>query len=172
MQAGQSTYHPLHRPLTKQTNQTRIHTLVIFCHPFSGPDRQSGPELNGHKVRREEKKERERERHVCQKREGICDVGEKLLCVKNRPKKSLRVAVKYTSGGHMIKIDHVRNRAEMSAVYLADNKHMVGKQMTAVTGDHNVPSKKCSSVRQLQKHSAFGWQIKGRSRRGRERKGR
>lgn len=70
--------------------------------------------------------------------------------MKNRPKKSLRVGVKYTSGGHMIKIDHVRNRAEMSAVYLADNKHMVGKQMTAVTGDHNVPStnaRRCGNSR-------------------------
>lgn len=67
--AGQSTYHPLHRPLTKQTNQTRIHTLVIFCHPFSGPDRQSGPELNEHKVRREEKKERERERDMFVRKE-------------------------------------------------------------------------------------------------------
>lgn len=34
----------------------------------------------------------------------------------------------------MIKIDHVRSRAEMSAVYLPANKRMQGKQMTAVTG--------------------------------------
>lgn len=43
----------------------------------------------------------------------------------------MRAGVNYTSAGHVIKIDHARHRAVMSAVYLADNKHMVRKQMTA-----------------------------------------
>lgn len=34
----------------------------------------------------------------------------------------------------MIKMDHVRSGAQMSAVYLPANKRMQGKQMTAVTG--------------------------------------
>lgn len=40
----------------------------------------------------------------------------------------------------MIKIDHARCSAVMPAVYLADNKHMVGKQMTAETEDHSAHS--------------------------------
>lgn len=40
----------------------------------------------------------------------------------------------------MIKINQARDRAVMSAVYLADNEHMAGKQMTAETEDHNVPA--------------------------------
>ncbi len=48
----------------------------------------------------------------------------------------------------MIKTDHASGRAVMSAVYLADNKHTVRKQMTAETEDedHNVPSSNTPEV--------------------------
>lgn len=58
----------------------------------------------------------------------------------------------------MIKIDHARGRAVTSAVCLDNNKHMVGKQMTAETEDHEVYS---PNTRRYSK--AFGRQIKGRS---------
>lgn len=61
----------------------------------------------------------------------------------------------------MIKTDLLRSRAEMSAVYQADYKHRNGKQMTAETGDHSAPS--TNARRNSSSHSAFGWQIKGRS---------
>lgn len=45
----------------------------------------------------------------------------------------------------------------MSAVYLADNKHMVGKQMTAEKEDHNVlSSDTCYS------NSRSSWLLAGR----------
>lgn len=44
----------------------------------------------------------------------------------------------------MIKTDYACCRAVASAVYLADSEHMVGKQMTAETEHHNVPSSNTS----------------------------
>ncbi len=55
----------------------------------------------------------------------------------------------------MITIDHTHGRAVMSAVYLADNKHTVGKQMTAETEDHNVPS---SNTRRYTPEALGFWQ--------------
>lgn len=69
------------------------------------------------------------------------------------------MGVNYTSGGHAVKIDHARGRAVMSAVYLADNKHMVEKQMTAEKEDHNVPSANTSYS-----NSRSSWLLAGRKR--------
>ena len=66
---------------------------------------------------------------------------EKVPCVKITVKNDGERGVKCTSGGHMIKIDHGRCRAVMSAVYLADNKHMVRETNDCgETEDHNVHS--------------------------------
>lgn len=60
MQERQRTHHPLHTPLTKQANQTPIHTLVVFAiHSASG---KKGPELNENNTRREKEREGERKK--------------------------------------------------------------------------------------------------------------
>lgn len=129
--AGSAAYLSTSPHTINKASQPNTHSHTgDFCHSFSGPDRQSGPKLNEHSTGREEKKERESERCWLEKREDFGSSWKSAMSQKSYLK-MIESGIKYKTGGHVIKIDHASSRAVMSAVYLADNKHMVRKQMTA-----------------------------------------
>lgn len=78
--AGRAVYLSSSPHTINKASQPNTHSHTgDFCHPFSGPDRQSGPELNEHNMRREEKREREGGRGMWdRKKSEDLDAGEKV----------------------------------------------------------------------------------------------